>query len=148
MDGKEFGKYIKSLRKAAGLSQVDLGKMVGCAGSTIGRIENGGFKAPSPNLFIAMAPILGVSKHDLMEKYGYIDKDDFGKNGFHLTAKERAIAAISDDDELLSFFTDIVEREDLRIIMRQTRMLKPSTIKQVIRMIQVFEGEGEKNGVD
>lgn len=143
MDRFTFGKYLAHLREQAGYSQKELAKLVGCSNSTISRIEKGAITNPSPSLFIAIAPLIGTTKDDLMRKFGYLSEDDFGEAIEGLTTHDRVLAAISDDDEMLDFFTDMAKREDLRIILRQVRRLKPKTIKQVIKIIQAIE-EGEE----
>lgn len=150
MDRFEFGKYITELREKANMNKKELARLVGCSGPTITRLERGEFKKPSPQLFVRMAPVLGTTKNDLMQNFGYLDEDDFGANGDILTTREKIIASISDDDELLEFFNELDQRDDLRIVIRQVRKLTPKTMKQVINIIKAIEDgeEEEVNGLD
>jgi len=69
-----FGEYIKDLRTKKNLSQRDMAEMSGVSNAEISRLETGDRKKPSPLVIKAIAPCLGVSNEDLMEKAGYIEK--------------------------------------------------------------------------
>lgn len=73
----EIGKEIASLRKAAGLTQEELGKAVGVSTQAVSRWECGG--TPDITLLPAVADRLGVSIDRL-----------FGRDGEHLDISEAA----------------------------------------------------------
>lgn len=89
MDVIEMGRRIKEARKEKGLTQEELGKLLGVAGPTVLRYEKGQFKDPKIPVVHAMANALGVNPMWLMGKtnqkymihpvrlfhsYPYIDK--------------------------------------------------------------------------
>jgi len=55
---KAFGQYITMAREVKGYSDRELGKRVGAAHTTIGRIENGGI--PKPGLFLSLIDALDL----------------------------------------------------------------------------------------
>lgn len=69
-----FGDYIKSLRNESKLSQRDLAEKSGVSNAEISRIETGERKNPSPITLKAIAPWLGASYKELMQKAGYIEE--------------------------------------------------------------------------
>lgn len=69
-----FGAYLKQLRKRAGLSQRELEALSGISNAEISRIETGDRKKPSPISLKALAPHLGVSYAELMQRAGYIEE--------------------------------------------------------------------------
>jgi len=69
-----FGAYIKELRNKAGLSQRKLEELAGISNAEISRIETGDRIKPSPLSIKALAPHLGVSYDELMQKAGYIEE--------------------------------------------------------------------------
>lgn len=69
-----FGAYIKELRNKAGLSQRKLEELSGISNAEISRIETGDRIKPSPLSIKALAPHLGVSYEELMQKAGYIEE--------------------------------------------------------------------------
>lgn len=72
MEAKEFGQYLRTLRKAQGLTIDELAAEAGVSGSYISQIENGKKGIPSPQLLQQIHTILDVSHEHLMEKAGYI----------------------------------------------------------------------------
>lgn len=55
---KTFGQYITMAREAKGYSDRELGRRVGAAHTTIGRIENGSI--PEPDLFLSLIDTLDL----------------------------------------------------------------------------------------
>jgi len=71
-----LGSYLKELRNNAGLSQRSLEKLSGISNAEISRMETGERKNPSPMSLKAIAPHLGVSYEELLEKAGYINNQE------------------------------------------------------------------------
>ena len=89
-----LGDRIKSLRKEKGLSQAELGQMVGLSYAQIGRYETKGMQ-PSAEVLNKLADILGVSS-------------DFLLNG---SAEEKAHNHLK-DKVLIQQFREIESMED------------------------------------
>jgi transcriptional regulator with XRE-family HTH domain len=70
-NAKELGAFITRHRKAKGLTQPQLGDLVGLPDSTILRIERGEFKAPSPEKLQRIARALEIDFEDLFVLAGY-----------------------------------------------------------------------------
>lgn len=71
----KFGKELRRLREAKGISQRKLGEMVGLASGYISRIERAEFKPPSEEKIVAMAEILGANKDSLLALSGKVSSD-------------------------------------------------------------------------
>lgn len=73
MDKKEFGQYLKSLRKAKGLTLVGLAEISGVSNPYISQIENGKF-LPTPDTLKKLSKGLDVEYLELMQIAGFTDK--------------------------------------------------------------------------
>lgn len=71
MDSKAIGQRIKKAREAAGITQDELAKCIGCSTKHIGALERG-IKTPSLDMFVIIANTLGSSAdlllQDVLEK--------------------------------------------------------------------------------
>ena len=56
-------------------------------------------------------------------------------------AATKIAAALQDNPELLSFWQDLSQREDLQLMFKQVRDLSPETIRKVVRIIKAIEDE-------
>lgn len=73
MDNHEFGKYFYQLRVKAGFdTQASLARESKVECSTISRIESGDTKTPSFDVLAKLAPVLKVTKEELLEAAGLI----------------------------------------------------------------------------
>lgn len=75
MEPREFGKYLREIRKENNLTirQVELYAEV--SNSYISQLENGKRGIPSPDVLKKLAKVYKVNYEDLMKKAGYIDSD-------------------------------------------------------------------------
>lgn len=73
MDEKEFGAYLKKLRKDKGFTLAKLNEISGVSQPFLSQIERGDRK-PSPEILQKLSEPLGVQHSDLMELYGYIEE--------------------------------------------------------------------------
>jgi putative transcriptional regulator len=64
MSNYNFGNYICELREKKGLSQSELGKILGVTNKAISKWENGG-AYPSSELMLPLAKALGVSRQTI-----------------------------------------------------------------------------------
>jgi transcriptional regulator with XRE-family HTH domain len=73
LNSVEFGEYFAELRLKAGfVTQSELAKEAGVERSTISRIETGDTKTPSFDSLSKIAPLLKVSKEELLSAAGLI----------------------------------------------------------------------------
>ena len=77
----QLGELIRARRVDAKLSTHELGKLVGTRNSTIIRLEQGAFAAPSPEKLARIAEALGMTLADIYSHAGYAVPEDLP--GFH-----------------------------------------------------------------
>jgi HTH-type transcriptional regulator, competence development regulator len=70
----KFGDYMKNLREEKSLSQRQLAELARISNTEISRIESGERINPSPSILKAVAPYLGVTYEELLQKAGYIEE--------------------------------------------------------------------------
>ncbi|MEV2287308.1 helix-turn-helix transcriptional regulator [Paenibacillus larvae] len=77
-DVKEFGSYLRKLRKKQGLSTRSLAELSGVSQSYISHVEIGRKPSvPSPEILDKLATALGVPYRTLMRKAGYLDDERY-----------------------------------------------------------------------
>lgn len=107
-----FGTWLRERRQAVGMSTHELGERIGARNSTIIRIEQGAFAAPSPDKLARIAEVLGISLADMYGHAGYAVPNDLP--GFHayLPARYRNLPE-SAIHELVELFDALLERHGL-----------------------------------
>lgn len=63
----EFGQYLRQLRISKGLSQFQLGKLVGVSDKAVSKWENG-ISKPKTGIILKLSDILSVSTEDLLQE--------------------------------------------------------------------------------
>ena len=134
---KSFGTTIKHSRLANDLSLRDLSKLTDLDHSYIGRLEKDS-SVPSRETIIKLAKALRIPKDELMVKAGYAPNNEANKEK---DLQQVMINAVSDDPELSQFLEQILKREDLKVLYRQTKDLSPDAIKRIIKYIKLVEDE-------
>ena len=114
-----LGYLIRQRRQALGMSTHELGKRIDTKNSTIVRLEQGAFAAPSPEKLAGIAEALGISLADIYGHAGYVVPNDLP--GFHayLPARYRDLP-----HEAVQELTDLFEA----LIARHGLALQPDTI--------------------
>jgi transcriptional regulator with XRE-family HTH domain len=101
MDPLEFGRHIKSLREAKGLTLTELSKLSGASHPYLSQIENGRKGIPSTKVLKKLAGPLDVPYMELMYFAGHVEHQpaavDFGM----------------EDLERITFYFPQLEKEDL-----------------------------------
>jgi len=128
-----IGKFIKGLREKKGFSQRQLAYLSGVSNTEISRIENGERKKPDIEILQKIARPLGVNYKTLYVVAGYVKNED------NIDGKIKS--AISDDPELLEFWNEMTERDNLQILLKQVKDLPDESIKRIIRYIKIVEDE-------
>jgi transcriptional regulator with XRE-family HTH domain len=119
---------LKKLRNEKGVTQQELGDYLGVSRSTVAGYETGKRK-PEYDTLHKLANYFNVSIDYLL---GNTDER---------SPADKIKKAISDDPELLEFWEELKDREDLQLMFKQTRDLSPETIQQIISIIKTFEKE-------
>ena len=112
----EMGRRIRELRLDAGLTQEQLGDMVGLQKSAIAKYENGKTENMKRSVIQKMAEVLGVSPSYLM---GF--EDD---------------APYYIDPAAAELAKEIANRDDLRILFDATRDISKEDMDVIIRMVE------------
>ncbi len=107
-----LGALIHERRTAAGLSTYELGERIGAKNSTIVRLEQGAFAAPSPDKLARIAEALGMTLADVYGHAGYAVPDDLP--GFHayLPARYRDLPQTA-IEQLTELFDSLVAQHGL-----------------------------------
>lgn len=66
MEDKRFGDYLRRLREAKGLSQFQLGKLVGVSDKAVSKWENG-YAKPKGSIILKLSEVLSVSAEQLLK---------------------------------------------------------------------------------
>lgn len=135
------GNRLRKARNRVGLTQDEVAKKLGVTRSVIARYESGTNDPPTENI-IKMAEMYGVSADWLL----CLTNDP--RPVEEITETHRRIEeALSDDpnaEELLAFWKELKEREDLFLLFKQVRPLSDDSIRRVIRVIKAIEDEEAK----
>lgn len=126
-----IGNRLRVLREEKELRQSDLAKKLGVSQQTISQYEKD-TREPDPAMTNKIASFFGVSIDYL---YG---------NSSERSPADKIKSALSEDPELLKFWDELKEREDLQLMFKQTRDLSPKSIKQIMEIIKIFEKEQEE----
>lgn len=126
-----IGQRIKQLREEAGLTQEEFGKLFGIVKSTVSMYEKDK-STPDDGTKKKIAEHFRVSLDYLM---GYSDIRN---------AEDKISSALSDDPELLEFWSELKKRPELQILFKQTRELSDKDIRWLIRIIKTIEDEEDE----
>lgn len=67
MENGNFGEHLRRLREAKGLSQFQLGKLVGVSDKAVSKWENG-YAKPKGSLVLKLSKVLSVSVEQLLKE--------------------------------------------------------------------------------
>lgn len=123
-----FPKRLKELRGEKGLSQRELAKLLNISSSTIAMYETGQ-RDPDTETLQSISEFFGCSVDYLL-----------GRTDIRNPADEIA-NAVKDDPELADFWNLLRQREDLKLLFKQTKKLEPREIQQIIRIIKAIEDD-------
>jgi len=129
-----FGGRLRRLREEKDLKQTDLAKLLKLeSSSTISQYENEALnRIPDAHILQKLAELFNVSIDYLLGRTDIRNES---------ASIEKVKSAISDDPELLQFWEELIQRDDLKVLMRQVRDLPPDGIKRLIRYIKMVEDE-------
>ncbi|WP_434642683.1 helix-turn-helix domain-containing protein [Thermoanaerobacterium thermosaccharolyticum] len=123
-----FKDRLKQLRNEKNLTQEELAKYIGTTRATLASWETGR-REPDMETLRKLSDYFNVTLDWLM-----------GNTDIRNQADE-ITQAVEDDPELAEFWNDLKQREDLKLLFKQTRNLSPKAIKQVMRIIKAIEDE-------
>ena len=128
-----FSKRLRKLRKEKGLTLKQMADKFHKTKATFSAYENG-VRKPSINLVSELANYFGVSIDYLMGE----------SNLKH--SNEKIKQALENNPELMQFWEQLSERNDLQLLFKQTQNLSPEAIRKVVEFMQMIENEHHKEG--
>ena len=144
-----LGEVIRTKRKAKDLSLRDLATLCNLSHSYIDSLEKGvdpkTGKPVSPTIetLEKISKGLGLTLDELLTQAGLIDDPLIREHSISSTHHriESALADDPDADDLLTFWKELKQREDLFLLFKQVRPLSDDSIRRVIRVIKAIEAE-------
>jgi len=124
---------IRKARKSKGWLQQELADRVGVTRQIASNWERG-YTPPDTDGVAKIATALNMSVEFLL--YGTEMETD--------SAIKKIALALEDDEQLLDFFTELSNRDELKILFSQTKDLDRATIKRIIKYIQLVEKEEDE----
>jgi transcriptional regulator with XRE-family HTH domain len=124
-----FGKRLRELRLEKDKSQKDIATLLGLSDRSIGYYESGD-RQPDNDTLSKLADYFSVSIDYLL-----------GRTNDRRSQAQIVSDSLSGSDELVQFWDELKDREELQILFKQTRDLSPEAIKKIIRIIKAIEDE-------
>lgn len=124
----KVGKRLKQLREELNMTQKELADKLGISRAAVGLYEQGKRNVDNDTL-LKLSEIFNVSADYLL-----------GNTDIKAPV-DKISSALSDDPDLLAFWNTLKEREDLRILFKQTKDMSPRAIRQVIQIIKIIESK-------
>ena len=122
-----FSTRLKKLRKEKGLNQEQLADKLNKSKSSISSYESGR-RTPDIVALQEIAGFFNVSVDYLL-----------GNSDIRHSPNEKIKQAIEDDPELYHFWDKLSNRDDLKLLFKQTQDLPADAIEDVIRIIKRIE---------
>ncbi len=127
-----FPNRLKQLRNEKGLYQKELADILGVSRPTITQYENG-TRTPDHETLNKIADYFNISLDYLLGR------------GSERTPADKIKEALSGDPLFVDFWDKLKEREDLRMLFKQTKEMTPEGVRQIIRIIKAIgDEEGKK----
>lgn len=137
-----LGDRLRGAREAKGWSQVYVAKLIGITSQALSNYERGE-RDPDTPLLNRLADLYDVSTDYLLCR----TDDPRPLKNIQDETHQRIKDALADDpeaEELLGFWKELKEREDLFLLFKQVRPLSDDSIRRVIRVIKAIEDEEAK----
>jgi transcriptional regulator with XRE-family HTH domain len=131
-----FNQRMKELRTEKNITLEDLAKVLSTTKSTLSRYENN-LRTPNANFINQLAKYFDVSIDYLLGNTNIKNTTD---------SADKIAESINDDPELAQFWDSLKDREDLKLLFKQTRDIKQHD--EVIKHAQAFmmdDKVGEKD---
>ena len=125
-----FALRLKQLRKENNITQLELSRKLGVVRTAITNYETGR-AMPDPTTLNVLAKIFNVSIDYLMGTSS-IRNNLFVEN------------AVMHDEELADFWEKMKERENLKILFKQTKNMSENDVATILRIIKAIEDEEDK----
>lgn len=135
-----FNQRMKELRNEKNITLEELSKVLNTTKSTLSRYENN-LRTPNADFINQLANYYNVSTDYLLGNSDGRTLSTQKKD----TPVEKISKSLDDDPELSEFWNVLKEREDLKLLFKQTKNMAPNDIKKLIRIIKAIEDEEDRN---
>ncbi|MEY7998653.1 helix-turn-helix domain-containing protein [Clostridium sp. Mt-5] len=130
-----FSSRLKELRLEKGLTQKELAQKLNMQNTAISKYELNERK-PDIDTLNQLAKFFNVSVDYLLGNTNIKNATD---------SADKISESLNDDPELAQFWDSLKDREDLKLLFKQTRNMDPNDIKKIIRIIKAIEDEEDRN---
>ena len=128
-----FGQRLRRARKSKDITLQELADKLNTNKSTLSRYENNK-REPKLDLIKDLADYLNVSVDYLL-----------GRSNVKRSENEIK-QALENNPDLIQFWEQLSERNDLQLLFKQTQNLSPKAIRKVVEFMQMIENEHRKEG--
>lgn len=132
-----FSENLKSLRKAAGLTQKQLSSMLKVALSTVAMWETGN-RQPDYNMLKKIADFFGVSFNDLLE--GSVE----GSTQDEPEKSKSMIKGIYDDDEVADIRDILRTRPEMKMLFSVSKTATKADIERTVAIIEALKTSSQE----
>lgn len=133
-----LGKRLREARTRKGLTQEDAAKHLGITFQALSNYERD-IRDPDTDLLKNIADLYGVTTDYLLGRTNI--PTPIETNEARNTTIKRVTQALSSDTELLDFWYELLERDDLQIMFKQVKDMPSDTVRRIIRYIKLVEEE-------
>ncbi|MBV4422789.1 helix-turn-helix domain-containing protein [Clostridium tyrobutyricum] len=123
---------LKQLRIENNFLQKEIAQKLKITTSAYGFYEQGK-RTPDAETLNKIAELYNVSIDYLLGRTNIRDSAD------------KITKSLNDDPELTEFWDTLKDREDLKLLFKQTKEMTPGDIKKIIRIIKAIEDEEDRN---
>lgn len=123
---------LKQLRIENNFLQKEIAQKLKITTSAYGFYEQGK-RTPDAETLNKIAELYNVSIDYLLGRTNIRDSAD------------KITKSLNDDPELTEFWDTLKDREDLKLLFKQTKEMTPCDIKKIIRIIKAIEDEEDRN---
>lgn len=128
----KVNELIKSRRLELGMTLEEVGDKVGVGKSTVRKWETGLIENMRRDNLVSLAEVLQLSPLELLD-VDFEEKEDINIYGNH----EKNIEAFKHDLELLEFYMEMHESDNLRLLFDTARELTPKELEKVLRYMKL-----------
>lgn len=123
---------LKQLRTENNVLQKEIAEKLKITTSAYGFYEQGK-RTPDADTLNKIAELYNVSIDYLLGRTNIRDSAD------------KITKSLNDDPELSEFWNALKDRDDLKLLFKQTKEMSPNDIKKIIRIIKAIEDEEDRN---
>jgi SOS regulatory protein LexA len=127
VDSKEFGEYLRKVRKESNLTIRKLEELSGVSNAYLSQLENGKRGVPSIEILHKLSQHLDVSYNDLLRKAGYVDyrlfRNRYVHQGIDEFAEEKDLEKFLYDTAVfyVGILIDLLKQSDDNNLMEEFR---------------------------